>query len=267
MSLRPSIRTLLQTFFVISLVAEVSVLVWAQQPGSAIPSTGFAGLDEYRASRVSIYTDDFGQLGRYREANAALAPPAASEKRVVFVGDSITDYWKLADYFPRKPYINRGIDGQTTPEMLVRFQQDVIALHPKVVVVLAGTNDIAGVTGRTTNEDIEANYSSMAELARAHHIRTVFASILPVHNYTHDAEEGFALRPRDRILGLNLWLKDYCAKNGLVYLDYFSALVDERGMLKRALADDGLHPTDAGYKIMAVLADKAIQNGLAGKGR
>jgi lysophospholipase L1-like esterase len=132
-----------------------------------------------------------------------------------------------------------------------------------VLVVLAGTNDIAGVTGRTSNEDIEANYASMAELARAHRIGVVFASILPVHNYTHDAEESFALRPRDRILALNKWLKDYCAKNRFVYLDYFSALVDERGMLKRTLADDGLHPTDAGYKIMAPLAEKAIQKALA----
>jgi lysophospholipase L1-like esterase len=147
--------------------------------------------------------------------------------------------------------------------MLVRFRQDVIALHPKVVVMLAGTNDIAGVTGPTSNEDVEANYASMAELARAHRIRMVFASVLPVHNYTHDAEESFALRPSDRILALNKWLKDYCAKNRLVYLDYFSALADERGMLKRDLADDGLHPTDAGYKIMAPLAEQAIHKALA----
>jgi lysophospholipase L1-like esterase len=272
MSLEPIIRILSQTLFAILLALPVL----AQQPPpsapsagippTGIPSTGYAGLDEYRASRVSIYTDDFGQLARYREANAALAPPAVGENRVVFIGDSITDYWKLPDYFSGKPYINRGIDGQTTPEMLVRFRQDVIDLHPKVLVVLAGTNDIAGVTGRTTNEDIEANYASMAELARAHHIRLVFASVLPVHNYTHDAEESFALRPRDRILALNKWLKDYCAKNQFVYLDYFSAVVDERGMLKRALADDGLHPTDAGYKIMASLAEKAIQKALAENG-
>jgi len=257
MSLQPIIRTLSLSLFAILL----SLPALAQQPAPSIPSTGFPGLDEYRASRIAIYTDDFGQLTRYREADAALAP--AGESRVVFLGDSITDYWKLPDYFPGKPYINRGVDGQTTPEMLVRFRQDVIALHPKVLVVLAGTNDIAGVTGRTSNEDIEANYASMAELARAHRIRMVFASILPVHNYTHDAEESFALRPRDRILALNKWLKDYCAKNGFVYLDYFSALVDERGMLKRTLADDGLHPTDAGYKIMAPLAEKAIQKALA----
>ena len=179
-----------------------------------IPSTASPGLDQYRASRIAIYTDDFGELKRYREADAALKPPAAGENRVVFLGDSITDYWKLEDYFPGKPYINRGIDGQTTPQMLVRFRQDVINLHPKVLVVLAGTNDVAGVTGPTRNEDIEANYASMAELARLHHIRVVFASLLPVNNYTEDAKESFALRPRERILALNTWLKDYCAKNG-----------------------------------------------------
>ncbi len=259
MNLPPVVRTITQTLFAILL----SFPAVAQEPAPAIPSSGFAGLDQYRASRVSIYTDDFGQLARYREANAALAQPAPNENRVIFLGDSITDYWKLADYFPGKPYINRGIDGQTTPEMLVRFRQDVIELHPKVIVVLAGTNDIAGVTGRTLNEDIEANYASMAELARAHNIRVVFASLLPVHNYTHDASESFALRPRDRILALNTWLKNYCDKNRYVYLDYFSALVDERGMLKRDLSDDGLHPTDAGYKIMASLAEKSIQKALA----
>ncbi len=259
MSLLTIIRTIAQPLFAILL----SLPALAQHPAPSIPSTGFAGLDQYRASRISIYTDDFGQLACYREANASLSPPAAGESRVVFLGDSITDYWKLPDYFPGKPYINRGIDGQTTPQMLLRFRQDVIDLHPKVLVVLARTNDIAGVTGRTSNEDIEANYASMAELARAHRIRVVFASILPVHNYTHDAEESFALRPRDRILALNKWLKDYCAKNRFVFLDYFSALVDERGMLKRALADDGLHPTDAGYKIMSPLAEKAIQKALA----
>jgi len=180
------------------------------------------------------------------------------DDRIVFLGDSITDYWKLADYFPGKPYLNRGIDGQSTPQMLVRFRQDVIDLHPRVLVVLAGTNDVAGVTGPTRNEDIEANYASIAELARAHHIRVVFSSLLPVYNYTEDAKESFTLRPRERILALNAWLKSYCARNGLVYLDYFSALLDDKGMLRRDLSDDGLHPNPAGYKIMAPLADKAI---------
>jgi lysophospholipase L1-like esterase len=239
-----------------ALLAILSAL--PQQTAPPIPSTGHPDLDQYRASRISIYTDDFAQLARYREANAALPPPAPGESRVVFLGDSITDYWKLPDNFPGKPYINRGIDGQTTPEMLVRFRQDVIDLHPKVVVILAGTNDLAGVTGPTRNEDIEANFASMADLARAHRIQVVFASLLPVHHYTPDAEESFALRPRARILALNTWLKNYCAKNHLIYLDYFSALVDNQGMLKRALSDDGLHPTNAGYKIMAPLAEKAI---------
>jgi lysophospholipase L1-like esterase len=248
-------------------IAFITIPALAQQPAPPIPSTGSPGLDEYRASRIAIYTDDFGQLARYRDADAALAPPAANENRVVFLGDSITDYWKLADYFPGKPYIviNRGVDGQTTPEMLVRFRQDVIDLHPKVLVVLAGTNDIAGVTGHTRNEDIEANYASMAELARLHGIRVVFASLLPVHNYTEDAKESFTLRPRERILAINRWLKNYCEQNGLVYLDYFSALIDDKGMLRRDLSDDGLHPNVAGYKIMAPLADKAIANALTSK--
>src|SRR5271170_4637771 len=136
------------------LVAILILSALAQQPAPrSIPTTGFPGLDEYRASRIAIYTDDFGELKRYREADAALAPPAAKENRVVFLGDSITDYWKLADYFPGKPYINRGIGGQTTPQMLIRFRQDVIDLHPKVVVILAGTNDIAGNTGPARNQE------------------------------------------------------------------------------------------------------------------
>jgi lysophospholipase L1-like esterase len=245
------------------MVVVFSLPALAQRP--TIPSTGKPGLDEYRASRIAIYTDDFGEMKCYREADAALAPPAPSENRVVFLGDSITDYWKLADSFPGKPYINRGIDGQTTPQMLMRFRQDVIALHPRVLVVLAGTNDVAGVTGPTRNEDIEANYASMAESARLHHIRVVFASLLPVNNYTEDAKESFSLRPRERLLALNAWLKDYCAKNGFVYLDYFSSVVDDKGMLRRDLSDEGLHPNASGYKIMAPLAGKAIARAIAGR--
>ena len=249
------------------LILFLSLCCWslAQQPAPAIPPTGFPGLDQYRASRIAIYTDDFAELKRYRDADAAMAPPAAGENRVVFLGDSITDYWKLPDYFAGKRYINRGIDGQTTPQMLVRFRQDVINLHPAVLIVLAGTNDVAGVTGATRNEDIEANYASIAELGRQHHIRVVFASLLPANNYTEDAKESFALRPRERILALNTWLKDYCAKNGLVYLDYFSAMVDSKGMLRRELSDEGLHPNASGYKLMAPLAEKAIAQALARK--
>jgi lysophospholipase L1-like esterase len=253
-----TVQILAGTLLIVSALAQQS----APQSAPVIPSTGYPGLDEYRASRIAIYTDDFGELARYRDGNAALAPPGTKENRVVFLGDSITDYWKLPDYFPGKPYLNRGIDGQTTPQMLVRFRQDVIDLHPKVLVVLAGTNDIAGVTGPTRNEDIEANYTSMAELARAHNIHLVFSSLLPVYNYTEDAKESFALRPAERILVVNRWLEHYCAKNGFVYLDYFSALVDEHGMLKRDLSDDGLHPNAAGYKIMAPLAEASIVKAL-----
>jgi len=235
---------------------SVSASAFAQQP--AILSTGHPGLDQYRASRIAVFTDDYGQLMRYRGLNGSLRAMPLPPGRVVFFGDSITDMWKLEKYFDDKPYLNRGISGQTTPQMLVRFRQDVIDLHPRVVVILAGTNDIAGNTGPMLSEDIEANLASMAELARVHGIRVVFASILPVNNYAPGSLEEFVTRPRERILELNTWLKDYCAKNGLVYLDYFSAMVDDKGMLKRDLSDDGLHPNAAGYKIMAPLAEAAI---------
>jgi len=229
----------------------------------AIPTTGFPGLDQYRASRIAVFTDDFGQLARYRDANSSLKASAAGENRVVFFGDSITDIWKLEDYFPGKPYLNRGIGGQTTPQMLIRFRQDVIDLHAKVVVILAGTNDIAGNTGPMSLQTIEANFASLAELARAHNIRLIFCSILPVHNYTPKSQDFYAQRSTEKILALNRWLKDYTAANGLVYLDYFSAMVDEKGLLKRDLAEDGLHPNPAGYKIMVPLAEAAIAKALA----
>jgi len=246
-----------------------AICAFAQQPAQpapqappSIPSTGFAGLDQYRARRIAVFFDDFGQLGRYRDGDAALKPPAAGENRVVFFGDSITDIWHLDEYFPGKAYINRGIGGQTTPQMLVRFRQDVIELRPKVVVILAGTNDIAGNTGPMRNEEIEANYASMAELARVHGVEIVFSSVLPVHNYTERAKDFFAQRSPKRILEINTWLRDYCARNGLVYLDYFSAMVDDKGLMKKELADDGLHPNAAGFKIMAPLAEAAIEKAL-----
>jgi lysophospholipase L1-like esterase len=233
------------------------------QPLTAVvPSTGFPGLDHYRASRIKVYMNDFGELARYREANAALAAPASGEKRVIFFGDSITDIWHLDESFPGKGYINRGIGGQTTSQMLVRFRQDVINLQPRVVVILAGTNDIAGNSGPISNEDIEANYADFADLAKAHDIRVIFSSVLPVHNYTERSKEFFAQRPMDRILALNQWLKDYCEKNNVAYLDYFSAVVDDKGMLKQDLADDGLHPNKAGFAVMAPMAEKAIEKAL-----
>ena len=212
-----------------------------------------------------MFTDDYGQLARYREANAALKPPALGENRVVFFGDSITDGWHLAEYFPGKPYVNRGIGGQTTPQMLVRFRQDVIDLQPKVVIILAGTNDIAGNTGPMRLEDIEADLTSFAQLARANNIKVIYSSILPVHNYTERSKDFFAQRSPQKILALNDWLKSYCAtaSHGCVYLDYFSAMVDDKGLMKKDLADDGLHPNAAGFKVMAPMAEAAIEKALA----
>jgi lysophospholipase L1-like esterase len=237
-----------------------SCCVFAQQTEQ--PSSAQQSLQRWRESKFATLKDDFGELARYRDANAGLRPPAAGENRVVFFGDSITDLWKLQEYFPGKPYINRGISGQTTPQMLVRFRQDAIDLEPKVVVILAGTNDIAGNTGPMRLEDIEANYASMAELARAHSIHVVFSSILPVHNYTPRSQDLFAQRSPEKILELNRWLKTYCAANGHVYLDYFSAMVDDKGLLKRDLAEDGLHPNVTGYRLMVPLAQAAVEKAL-----
>jgi lysophospholipase L1-like esterase len=219
--------------------------------------------EHWRLTMIPVYMDNFGQLDRYKNANAALAAPKPGEQRVIFFGDSITDSWHLDQYFPGKGYINRGISGQTTSQMLVRFRQDVINLQPAAVVILAGTNDIAGNTGFISLEDIEANYASMADLAHAHNIRLIFSSVLPVHNYTPQSEGPFAQRDPAKILALNTWLKTYCAANGLVYLDYFSAMVDEHGLLRRNLANDGLHPVDAGLQIMAPLAQAALDQALS----
>ena len=239
----------------------MALVLCASALGQAPPGSRAAQrLEEYRQSKAATLRDDFGELARYRAANAGLKPPAPNEKRVVFFGDSITDMWNLAEYFPGKPYINRGLSGQTTPQMLLRFRKDVIALAPKVVVILAGTNDIAGNTGPMSLEDIDANYASMADLAKANCINVVFASILPVHNYTPESQDFFAQRSPQKIVELNRWLKSYCVDHGDLYLDYFSAMLDEKGLLKRDLAEDGLHPNKAGYSIMAPLAAGAIAN-------
>jgi len=213
---------------------------------------------------------DWPNLTRYREANAKLAPPVPGESRVVFMGDSITDMWadaRFGGFFPGKPYIDRGISGQTTPQMLIRFRPDVIALAPKVVVILAGTNDLAGNTGPMTVEETEANLQSMAELAKASGIRVILASVMPVSDYGHNAE-GQPLnmtngRPPAKILEINAWIKTYAQQHHDVYLDYFSATVDDQGFLQPTLSNDGLHPNLAGYKVMAPLAEAAIAKALS----
>lgn len=213
---------------------------------------------------------DWPQLARYREQNRTVTAPAANEPRVVFMGDSITDNWQQPRYggfFPGKPYIDRGISGQTTPQMLIRFRPDVIDLKPKVVVILAGTNDIAGNTGPMTDEDIERNLASMADLATEHGIKVVLASITPTSGYhaAANATPQTTLRPMDRIKALNAWIKRFAADNGYVYLDYFSAMLDGSGLMKTELTADDLHPNVDGYKIMAPLAEAAIQRALAAR--
>src|SRR5450631_3482492 len=197
---------------VIVVLLLLSTFVLGQQP-AADTIKAIQIQEKWRESQIPTWMSDFGQLGRYREANAKLAPPAATGDRVVFMGDSITDIWKLEKYFPGKPYLNRGIGGQTTPQMLIRFRPDVIDLEPRVVVILAGTNDIAGNTGPMSIAEIEANLKTMAELARLHHIRVVMSSVLPVNNYTARSKMFFPLRPPAQILELNGWIKDYCVHN------------------------------------------------------
>ncbi len=199
---------------------------------------------------------DWAYLERYREENTRIGLPLPGEKRVVFMGNSITEGWGKVcpEFFAGKPYINRGISGQTTPQMLIRFRPDVINLRPKVVVILAGTNDIAGNTGPSTLEMIEDNITSMSELAKANGIKVVLSSVLPAYDYPWRP----GLSPAEKIATLNTWIKEYAEKNGFIYLDYYSFMVDERKGLKASYSDDGVHPNEAGYNVMAPLAEKAI---------
>jgi lysophospholipase L1-like esterase len=209
---------------------------------------------------------DWPQLARYRDANRTVT--AAD---VVFMGDSITDYWpqpRFGAFFPGKRYVGRGISAQTTPQMLIRMRPDVIALHPKAVVILAGTNDIAGNTGPMADEQIEGNLASMAELAAANGIKVVLSSITPVsesHVASPTAAPQTTLRPLARVRAVNDWMRQYAAAHGHVYLDYFSAMTDDKGLLRADLSADDLHPNAAGYAIMAPLAEAAIQRALATK--
>jgi lysophospholipase L1-like esterase len=249
----------------------------AQQPsapeGAAKATSNCANLPslEKKMEAMDAQLKDWPELSRYREANTKVTPPAKDEERVVFMGDSITDGWQrpqAGGFFPGKPYIDRGIGGQTTPQMLLRYRADVIALQPRVVVILAGTNDMAGNTGPMTLEESEGNLASMSELAHAHGIRVVLSSVTPVSDPT--TPEGKKIvqterRPPEKILALNEWIKKYAAEHGDVYLDYFSAMVDEKGFLKNELTNDGLHPNMQGYALMAPLAEKAIQEALSRK--
>jgi len=203
---------------------------------------------------------DWPNFERYREDNIKLGLPRLGENRVVFMGNSITEGWKDVDpdFFKDKPYINRGISGQTTPQMLVRFRADVVNLKPKVVVILAGTNDIAGNTGPVTLEMIEDNIASMVEIAKANNINVVLCSVLPAYDYPWKP----GLQPAEKIVELNKWIKDYSEKNKIIYADYFTRMADERNGLKKEYSEDGVHPNKDGYDVMTPLVEKAIAESL-----
>lgn len=232
----------------------------ATQPAATanVPEAQHAGASWTKRDQDLLV--DFGDLAHFKDADAALGPPAAAEERVVFMGDSITAGWKLAEAFPGKPYINRGISGETSPQMLVRFRQDVIDLHPKVVIILAGTNDVAGNTGPMTPEQSEENLASMADLATGNGIRVVLCSVLPSFDFPwHPGQE-----PAPKIAALNDWIKAYAAQKGYPYVDYYAAMKDERGGLPATLSRDGVHPLPAGYAIMTPLAEAGIDKALKG---
>ena len=218
--------------------------------------------NEYWRKHDQQLLTDFPWLERFKEADLKLGPPAAEEKRVVFMGDSITEGWHFdapGGVFASKPYINRGISGQTTPQMVLRFHQDVIALQPKVVVILAGTNDIAGNTGPMTIEETEANIAAMAEMADANHIAVVLCSILPAYDYPWQP----GLTPAPKIDAINEWIRKYAAEHHHVYVDYHSAMKDARDGLPPNLSKDGVHPTEAGYQLMAPLIEAGIEKALS----
>ncbi len=249
----PPARTLLrfaQVFFALTLFPAPAPAQTGTPVSSSTPST----LPQPDAK------NDWAYLARYRDANASLSPPLRNEKRVVFYGNSITQSW--AKYFPAmfpgKPYVNRGISGQTTPQLLVRFRQDVVALKPRIVVILAGTNDIAGNTGPSNLGMIEDNIASMTEIAKANGIRVILSSVLPVFDYPWKP----GLSPAMTIVALNTWIKTYARKTGAVYLDYHSRMADEKLGLRSELTRDGVHPNEAGYRVMAPLAEIAIAQAL-----
>jgi lysophospholipase L1-like esterase len=240
-----------------AMLAASMAFAQAQAPDVPIdPARLKTDLD--RATRT---LQDWPALKRYHDADATVNPPAPGEERVVFMGDSITDGWgkKYGQFFPGKPYINRGISGQTTPQMLIRFRPDVIALKPKVVVILAGTNDIAGNTGPSTLEMIEDNLTSMVELAQKNDIKVVLSSVMPVCDYIQNQTKR---RPNETIIELNKWIKQYASTHNALYLDYYTPMLDEKGVFKQELTYDGLHPNSAGYEVMMPLAQKAIDQAL-----
>ncbi len=210
-----------------------------------------------------MQAQDWANLNKYQNENAKLQPLEPGQKRTVFMGDSITEFWSVncPDFFAGKQYVNRGISGQTTPQMLIRFRADVIALKPAVVVILAGINDIAGNTGPSTLEMITDNIFSMAELAKANNIKVILCSVLPAYDFPWRTGSY----PAEKVITLNTMIKKYAEANGILYLDYYSAMVNDQKGLNAAYSGDGVHPNKTGYEVMNPLVEKAIAKVLSKK--
>ncbi len=246
------------------IVSLVIVLAGAMMGLASSAGQSSTNLSPDDIARMQRLLQDWPELGRFRNWDAALPPPGPGEKRVVFLGDSITDFWsqRSKDFFANRAYVNRGISGQTAPQMLLRFRQDVINLKASVVVILAGTNDLGGVNGPETIPEIEGYLASMAELAHANGIKVVLCSILPVNDYAKPRTAS--RRPAD-MMQINSWMKEFCGRTGCTYVDYYSHMLDGRGVLSKDLSADGLHPNEAGYAIMQPLIERGIQEALASK--
>jgi lysophospholipase L1-like esterase len=216
--------------------------------------------EAWRKAQEEQFHNDWANLGRFRNDNKKTGLPLAGEVRVVLMGNSITEGWSRLDsgFFAGRPFINRGISGQTTPQMLIRFKPDVVNLKAKVVVILAGINDIAGNTGPSTLEMIEDNLSSMVEIAQANKIRVVLSSVLPAFDFPWRP----GMEPAEKVVKLNSWIKTYAGIHHCVYLDYFTPMSDEKHGLKKEYTQDGVHPNLAGYKVMEPLAEEAIKKAL-----
>jgi lysophospholipase L1-like esterase len=247
-------------FYGVAVGALIAAAPLAAQTPATQPTPEQAAAERQRQADERM-RNDWANLTRYKQANAALGDPKPGENRVVYYGDSITDAWAryFPAMFPGKPYVGRGISGQTTPQMLVRFRQDVVALKPKAVVILAGINDIAGNTGPSTLEMVQDNLMSMTEIAKANGIRVVLSSVLPAYDFPWRP----GMQPAAKVVALNTWMKAYAARVGETYLDYHTAMADSRQGLPKELSSDEVHPTEAGYRIMAPLAEQAIARALA----
>jgi lysophospholipase L1-like esterase len=263
-------RTALRFAFLLlaagGLLTSSALLAQTAAAPAQTTKTEAAPISEWQKQQNERMLKDFPWLARFKEADLKLGAPAAGENRVVFMGDSITEGWHFdapVGGLSGKPYINRGISGQTTPQMLGRFRQDVIKLQPKVVVILAGINDIAGNTGPMTLEQTEDNLASMAELAAANKIRVVLCSVLPAFDFPWRP----GMTPAPKVLALNQWIKAYAAEHGHVYVDYHTAMKDSRDGLPAMLSGDGVHPLPAGYAIMAPLVEAGIEKALKSSGQ